>query len=89
MFRHRTTCPYHSQANELVENAVKTAKSLLRTAIKAGEDPWLAILTSRNTPTRGLDTSPVQRLMSRRTETLLPMDEKNLEPAVTVPTDSV
>ena len=29
--------------------AVKTAKSLLRTAIKAGEDPWLAILTYRNT----------------------------------------
>ena len=89
MFRHRTTSPYHSQANGLVESAVKTAKSLLRTAIKAGEDPWLAILTYRNTPTQGMDTSPVQRLMSRRTKTLLPMDEKHLEPAVIVSTDSV
>ena len=89
MFRHRTTSPYHSQANCLVESAVKTAKSLLRTAIKAGEDPWLAILTYRNTPTQGMETSPVQRLMSRQTKTLLPMDEKHLEPAVTVSTDSV
>ena len=89
MFRHRTTSPYHSQANFLVESAVKTAKSLLRTANKAGEDPWLAILTYRNTPTQGMDTSPVQRLMSRRTKIWLPMDEKHLEPAVTVSTDSV
>ena len=71
MFGHRTTSPYHSQANGLVERAVKTAKSLLRTAIKAGEHPWLAILTYRNTPTQGMDTSPVQRLRSRRTKNLV------------------
>ena len=34
-----------------------------------GKDPWLALLDYRDTPTKGVDASPTQRLMSRRTRT--------------------
>lgn len=71
-FEHFITSPRHSNANGKVESAVKTAKKLIRKAIDSKADPYLAILDYRNTPTEGLDTSPVQRLMKRRTRTLLP-----------------
>ena len=37
-------------------------------------------LSHKNTPTQGLDSSPVQRLMSRRTKTLLPTTANLLKP---------
>ena len=80
MFNHVTTSPYWPRANGMVESSVKIAKSLIRTAIASGQDPWLAILTFRNTPTQGMSTSPVQRLMSRRTKTLLPSTTVQLMP---------
>ena len=87
MFKHTTTSPYHSQANGLVESAVKTAKSILRTALYAGDDPWLAILAHRNMLTEGMDTSPVQRLMSHCTKTLLSVRQAQLQPTVTLDRD--
>ena len=80
MFNHVTTSPYHSQSNGMVESSVKIAKNILRTSLAVKEDPWLAILAFRNTPTEGMDTSPVQRLMSRRTKTLMPTTENQLLP---------
>ena len=53
---------------------MKTAKKILRTAIANGEDAWLAILAHRSTPTQGMATSSAQRLLSRRTKTLLPVN---------------
>jgi len=41
-------------------------------AKKDSSDAYLALLDYRNTPTQGLDTSRVQRLMSGRTKTPLP-----------------
>ena len=80
MFNHVTTSPYRSQSNCMVESSVKIAKNILRTSMTANEDPWLAILAFRNTPTEGMATSPAQRLMSRRTKTLMPMVEHPLFP---------
>ena len=40
----------------------------------------MAILDYRNTPTQGIDSSPVQRLMNRRTKTLFANIE-NIAPA--------
>jgi hypothetical protein len=54
---------------------VKTCKSLLKKAKASGEDPLLAFLDWRN-----LGTSPVQRLMGRRTRTLLPTHQSLLKP---------
>ena len=44
------------------------------------ENPWKAILELRNIPNEKLKTSPSQRLMSRRTQTMLPLAESLLRP---------
>ena len=79
-FEHLTSSPGHSKSNGKAESGVKTAKRILRKSIKAGTDPNLAILDYRNTPTQGMTSSPAQRLMSRRTKTLLPTTQSLLLP---------
>lgn len=63
--------PHYPQSNGKIENAVKTAKKLLIKAKASGQDPYLAILDWRNTPSPSIGSSPVQRLFGRRTKTLL------------------
>ena len=84
-FEHLTSSPGNPRANGKAESAVKTAKSLLRKALDSGRDPYMAILDYRNTPTQGMESSPVQRLMNRRTKTLLPTTKSLLQPKVTYP----
>ncbi len=48
----------------------------------SGQDPYLAILDHRNTPSQGLNASPAQRLLSRRTRTLLPTHNNLFKPKV-------
>lgn len=81
-FRHSTSSPGFPQSNGKAESAVKTAKCLMRKAKMAGEDPYLAMLDHRNTPTQGLNVSPAQRLLSRRTRTLLPTKTSLLQPEI-------
>uniref|UniRef100_A0A803JLC0 Gypsy retrotransposon integrase-like protein 1 n=1 Tax=Xenopus tropicalis TaxID=8364 RepID=A0A803JLC0_XENTR len=81
-FEHLTSSPYHSQSNGKAEAAVKIAKTIIKKAKRDGKDLWKAILDWRNTPTEGTNSSPVQRLMSRRTRTLLPTAQKLLFPKV-------
>lgn len=69
-FEHVTSSPGYPQSNGLAESAVKTVKKLIRKARHSGNDPWLAILDHRNTPSQGVNASPAQRLMNRRTKTL-------------------
>lgn len=59
--------------NRKAESTVKTAKRLMKKEKVARQDPFLDILGHRNTPTQGLDTSPAQRLLSRKVSTLLPI----------------
>ena len=66
----------------MVEAAVKTAKSLQKKAAEANRDQWLSFLDYRNTPTEGVDGSPVQMLMSKGTRTLLPPSQHLLEPEI-------
>ena len=66
------TSPYNIKANGKVEAAVKSAKKMLRKTAKGGDDFHLELLAERNIPTQGIGSSPVQRLMNRRTRTLLP-----------------
>ena len=49
-------------------------------ARQSAGNPWLAFLEFRNTPSQGFATSPAQRLMNRRTKSLLPMSESLLVP---------
>ncbi|KAK3703506.1 hypothetical protein QZH41_002225 [Actinostola sp. cb2023] len=84
-FEHRTSSPGNSKGNGKAESAVKTAKRLMRKALDAGTEPYLAILDYRNTPTQGMESSPAQRLMNRRTKTLLPTTRALLQPRVFYP----
>ena len=59
---------------------MKSAKMLQKKARKFGQDVWMSFLDYRNTPTEGLNSSPVQRLMSKRTKTTLPLAQHLLEP---------
>ena len=48
-----------------------TVKWLLKKAQADNRDPYLVLLDRRNTPTESLNSFPVQRLMGRRTRTLV------------------
>ncbi|CAH8560353.1 unnamed protein product [Dicrocoelium dendriticum] len=81
-FHHRLTSPYHSQSNGKAESAVKEAKKVLTKAKETHEDPYIMLLERRNTPSTEIGASPVQRLFSRRTRTLIPTASNLLTPEV-------
>ena len=68
---HVNSSPHFPQSNGKAE---KTKKD--------GTDPYLAFLDYQNTPIDGLDASPAQMLMQRRTSNTLPTASKLLEPKV-------
>ena len=70
-FEHIKTSPGYPQSNGKAENRVKTAKSILKKAADFGYDPHLSLLDFRKTPSEGMDSSPAQHLLSRRTRSLL------------------
>jgi hypothetical protein len=57
------------------------------TAKKSNENPYLALLGHRNTPRDSILGSPAQRLMARRTKTLLPISDTLLKPSVIEPSE--
>ena len=77
---HRTTSPYHPQSNGMAEKSVQTVKNLMKKALHDRKDPYLALLDYRNTPWSDNIGSPAQRLMGRRTKTLIPTTEELLRP---------
>ena len=81
-FKHISSSPYHSRSNGKAESAVKIVKNLLKKAMADNKDPWLALLDCHNTPTAGMKSSLCQRLMSRRTRTLVPVSSYLLFPEV-------
>ena len=84
-FEHVTSSPRFAQSNGRVERAVETAKILFSKAHADGKDPYLALLSYRNTPRDNLVGSPAQKLMGRRTKTLLHTTEALLKPATIEP----
>ena len=72
-FQHTISSAYNSQSNGKAESAVKIAKRLF----KRSRDPYLALLEWQNTPTIGLDSSPSQRLLARRTRGAVPSVMEN------------
>lgn len=83
-FQHETSSPRYPQSNGKVESAVKIAKSVIKKATRDGQDAHLALLSWRNTPTEGMNSSPSQRFFSRRTRTQLPTAITKLTPEIQV-----
>jgi len=81
-FTHITSSPRHPASNGKAESAVKIAKSLIKKAHQADVCVNIALLEWRNTPDIYTNASPVQKLMSRRTRTLLPTTTVRLNPSV-------
>jgi len=79
-FEHLTSSPRYPQSNAKVEIAVKMAQNMKKKARLAGTNPNLSLLDYRNTPSKGLGSSPAQRLFGRRTKTLVPTSSRLLVP---------
>ena len=67
-FEHKFSSARHAQSNGKSENAVKTAKRIMKKAKHAGTDAMLALLHWRNTPMEATNKSPAQQLFSRQTK---------------------
>ena len=52
---------------------------MIRKAKTCGEDQYLALLNIRNTPSQGIDSRPAQRIIGRRTNTIIPTGRSLLE----------
>ena len=81
-FQHVTSSPHFPRSNGKVESAVKIIKNMMQKCTKSGENIYKALLDWRNTPTAQMSSSPIQRLISRRTKTTLPINEKLLQPEI-------
>lgn len=77
-FKHTTSSPHFAQSNGKVESSIKTCKRLMEKAREDREDPFLALLALRNTPSEQLGKSPAQVSLGRRTRTHLPSTEQLL-----------
>lgn len=67
-----TSSPLYPQSNGKAESSVKRCKTLMKKAADAGNDPYLALLEFRNTPSESTGTSPSEKMFGRRQRTLLP-----------------
>ncbi len=80
-FCHITSSPHYPQSNGLAERAVRTTKHLSEKCACDGTDLYAALLNLRKIPRDGLP-SPAQRLLSRRTKTLISMTKAMYVPKV-------
>lgn len=81
-FQHHTSSPRYPQSNGQIERTVQTVKQLLKKCYADNKDPYLALLSLRNTPIASNMPSPSQMLNSRRLRDLLPATEKQLKKTV-------
>ena len=77
-FTHNRSSPKHAKSSGMAESAVKTVKSLFKKAHRNKEDPYLALMAHRSTPSSNDDKSPYEKLFNRPMRTLLP-DLRNIK----------
>ena len=81
-FVHKTSSPTDPQSNGFAESNVRTVKRLLTKAKASNQDPYLSLLSYRNTPFQRMGSS-AELLMNRRLRTDLPTHHKKLLPKLT------
>jgi transposase InsO family protein len=81
-FKISTSSPHYPQSNGMSERTFQTIKNLLRKAGDEGNDPYIALLEYRNTPSTGMQESPARLLMSRMLKSKLPTTTALLQPKV-------
>ncbi|XP_064648773.1 uncharacterized protein K02A2.6-like [Lineus longissimus] len=79
-FCHKTSSPHYPRSNSLAEITVQTVKNLLKKAKEAVQDPYLALLTYRDTPRSNDFESPAQLLLGRRLRSQIPVVADELKP---------
>lgn len=84
-FNHTMSSPHFPSSNGLAERAVQSAKQLLEKTKRDGSDIFMNILNHRNTPRDSTLGSSAQRLLSRRTRTIIPMTEASLRSEIPDP----
>ena len=65
--------PFHHSANGKAESAVKSAKHMIKKALKSGTDTAQALLEQRNTPRQDTGLSPAEMMFGRKTRSFIPM----------------
>ena len=81
-FKQTTSSPRYPRSNGLAERTVQSVKRLLTKALSSHQDPYLAILESRNTPVDGFE-SPAKLLMSRNLRSIIPVLPQHFKPKTT------
>ena len=74
-FRYITSAPYFPQTNGEAARAVREARKIL-----SQDDPFLALLAHRSTPSTAAGCNPSKLAMGRRLRSRLPTLPENLEP---------
>lgn len=80
-----TSSPYHPKGNSIAERAVQEAKKILRKVRYGSIEYYNAVMEWRNIPRNEKLGSPMQRLMSRRARTTVPVVPLALQPEVIPP----
>ena len=78
--QHHASAAGPPNANGNAESGVKAAKQMMEKYKRSHTDPFMALLEIRKTPTQCAGSSPSQRLVNRRTRTLLTMTHNILRP---------
>ncbi|XP_064611656.1 uncharacterized protein K02A2.6-like [Liolophura sinensis] len=73
--KHVSSSPHFHQSNGEAERAVQIAKNIIRQ-----KDPFLALLSYRDTPTSSLGYSPKELMLSRKVRTTVPGLPSMLQP---------
>lgn len=81
-FKHVRSFPHHHKANGKAESAVKITRNLFKKALRDSRDPRLVLLEYKNTTVETIGSSPAQRVVPRRTKTLIPTASTLLRPEV-------
>lgn len=70
-----TSSPHYPRSNGLAERTVQTLKNMIKKCVEGNSELWVSLLEYRNSTIKGIEVSPVELLMNRRTRSVVPAKE--------------